>query len=56
LSLFPWAHFRATKAAIKLHTLLDLRGSIPTFLSLTDRQNGVNVQTSNFSNGLNVFA
>ena len=36
LSLFPWAHFRATKAAIKLHTLLDLRGSIPTFLSLTE--------------------
>ena len=36
LSLFPWAHFRTTKAAIKLHTLLDLRGSIPTFLALTD--------------------
>ena len=35
LSLFPWAHFRKTKAAIKMHTLLDLRGSIPTFLSLT---------------------
>ena len=35
LSLFPWAHFRSTKAAIKLHTLLDLRGSIPTFLALT---------------------
>jgi len=35
LSLFPWAHFRKTKAAIKLHTLLDLRGSIPTFISLT---------------------
>lgn len=35
LSLFPWAHFRPTKAAIKLHTLLDLRGSIPTFLSLS---------------------
>ena len=36
LSLFPWAHFRSTKAAIKLHTLLDLRGSIPTFLALTE--------------------
>jgi len=35
LSLFPWATFRKTKAAIKLHTLLDLRGSIPTFISLT---------------------
>jgi hypothetical protein len=36
LSLFPWAHFRSTKAAIKLHTLLDLRGSIPSFLALTE--------------------
>ena len=36
LSLFPWAYFRSTKAAIKLHTLLDLRGSIPTFLALTE--------------------
>jgi hypothetical protein len=35
LSLFPWATFRKTKGAIKLHTLLDLRGSIPTFISLT---------------------
>jgi len=35
LSLFPWAHYRKTKAAIKMHTLLDLRGSIPTFISLT---------------------
>ncbi|MBN2570421.1 MAG: IS4 family transposase [Deltaproteobacteria bacterium] len=35
LSLFPWAHFRKTKATIKMHTLLDLRGSIPTFISLT---------------------
>ncbi len=35
LSLFPWAHFRKTKAAITMHTLLDLRGSIPTFISLT---------------------
>jgi hypothetical protein len=33
LSLFPWALFRATKAAIRLHTLLDLRGNIPTFIT-----------------------
>lgn len=36
LSLFPWAKFRKNKAAIKLHTLLDLRGSIPTFIKITD--------------------
>jgi transposase len=36
LSLFPWAHFRKNKAAIKLHTLLDLRGSIPVFIKITD--------------------
>jgi len=36
LSLFPWASFRETKAAIKLHTLLDLRGSIPVFIWITD--------------------
>ena len=36
LSVFPWAHFRTTKAAIKLHTLLDLRGSIPTFIHISD--------------------
>ena len=36
LSLFPWAHFRTTKAAVKLHTLLDLRGSIPSFIAITD--------------------
>ena len=36
LSLFPWARFRKTKAAIKLHTLLDLRGDIPTFIWITD--------------------
>jgi len=35
LSLFPWAHFRKKKGAIKLHTLLDLRGNIPTFISIT---------------------
>ena len=36
LSLFPWAHFRKTKAAVKLHTLLDLRGSIPALSFITD--------------------
>jgi Domain of unknown function (DUF4372)/Transposase DDE domain len=36
LSLFPWAPFRDTKAAIKLHTLLDLRGAIPTFIHISD--------------------
>ena len=35
LNLFPWARFRRTKGAIKLHTLLDLRGSIPTFISIS---------------------
>ena len=36
LSVFPWAHFRSTKAAVKLHTLLDLRGSIPSFIHISD--------------------
>ena len=36
LSLFPWAPYRATDAAIKLHTLLDLRGSIPAFIHISD--------------------
>ena len=36
LSLFPWAKFRKTKGAVKLHTLLDLRGNIPSFLEITD--------------------
>ncbi len=36
LALFPWARFRRTKAAVKLHTLLDLRAHIPTFVALTD--------------------
>ncbi|BCT67003.1 IS4 family transposase [Nitrosospira sp. NRS527] len=36
LSLFPWAPFRSTKAAVKLHTLLDLRGSIPAFIHISD--------------------
>jgi hypothetical protein len=36
LSLFPWARFRKGKAAVKMHTLLDLHGNIPTFISITD--------------------
>jgi len=36
LSLFPWARFRKRKAAIKLHTLMDLRGSIPCFIRITE--------------------
>ena len=36
LSVFPWALFRSTKAAVKLHTLLDLRGNIPTFIHISD--------------------
>jgi Domain of unknown function (DUF4372)/Transposase DDE domain len=36
LSVFPWAPFRRAKAAVRLHTLLDLRGSIPTFIHITD--------------------
>ncbi len=36
LSLFPWASFRKRKGAIKLHTLLDLRGNIPSFIKITD--------------------
>jgi hypothetical protein len=36
LSLFPWAKFRQRKAAVKMHTLLDLHGNIPTFIRITD--------------------
>jgi hypothetical protein len=36
LSLFPWAHFRSTKAAVKMHTLLDLRGNIPSFIHISN--------------------
>ena len=36
LSVFPWAHFRSTKAAVKLHTLLDLHGNIPSFIHISD--------------------
>jgi hypothetical protein len=40
LSLFDWAPFRSTKAAIKMHTLLDLRGNIPTFIHISDGKMG----------------
>jgi len=44
LALFPWAHFRKHKGAVKLHTLLDLRGSIPTFIHISDgKMHDVNV-------------
>lgn len=44
LSVFPWAPFRTTKAAIKLHTLLDLRGNIPSFIHISDgKMHEVNV-------------
>ena len=36
LSVFPWAHFRTTKTAVKMHTLLDLRGNIPSFIHVSD--------------------
>ena len=40
LSLFPWALFRTTKAAVKMHTLLDLRGNIPSFIHISDGKMG----------------
>ncbi len=44
LSLFPWATYRSTKAAVKLHTLLDLRGAIPAFIHISDgRLHEINV-------------
>ncbi len=44
LSLFPWAPFRKTKSGIKLHTLLDLQGNIPSFIEITDAKlNDVNI-------------
>lgn len=44
LSVFWWASFRTTKAAVKLHTLLDLRGNLPTFIRLTDgKMHDVNI-------------
>jgi len=44
LSLFPWAKFRKKKAAVKMHALLDLRGSMPTFIEITDgKMHDVNI-------------
>jgi hypothetical protein len=44
LSVFPWAPFRSTKAAVKLHTLLDLRGAIPSFIFISDgKMHDVNI-------------
>jgi hypothetical protein len=44
LSVFPWAPYQSTKAAIRLHTLLDLRGNIPTFIHISDgKLNEVNI-------------
>ena len=44
MSLFPWAHFRRTKSAIKLHTLMNLRGSIPEFIHISDgKMHDVNI-------------
>jgi hypothetical protein len=40
LSLFPWADFRSTKAAVKMHTLLDLRGAVPSFIHVSDGKMG----------------
>jgi hypothetical protein len=36
LSVFPWARFRTKKAAVKMHTLIDIHGSIPIFIMITD--------------------
>ena len=48
LSLFPWPRFRKRKGAIKLHTLLDLRGNIPSFIKITDgKRHDVHISTNN---------
>ncbi len=36
MSVFPWARFRSAKSAVKMHTLLDLRGNIPSFIHISD--------------------
>ena len=44
LSVFPWARFQSTKSAVKMHTLLDLRGSIPTFIEVSEgKRHDVNI-------------
>jgi hypothetical protein len=52
LALFPWAKFRKHKAAVKMHTLLDLHGNIPTFISITDgKVHDVNILDEIFIRG-----
>ena len=52
LSLFPWAPFRRAKAAVKMHTLLDLRGSIPSFIHVSDgKLHDVNAPTDSRTGG-----
>ena len=52
LSLFPWARFRQHKATVKMHTLLDLRGSIPTFIRITEgKVHDVNILGRNSARG-----
>jgi len=46
LSMFPWAPFRQSKAAIKLHTLLDLRGNIPTFIYISDAEEYILIRST----------
>ncbi len=44
LKVFPWAHFRKAKAAVKMHTQIDLRGNIPSFIHVSDgKMHEVNV-------------
>ena len=47
LSLFPWARFRKRKGAIKLHTLMDLRGSIPCFIHITRAKHTTSTSSTN---------
>ena len=56
LSVFPWANFRSTKPAVKMHTLLDLRGVIPSFIHISDgKLHDVNVLSRpNSSNSLRI--
>ena len=49
LSLFPWAKFRKHKAAVKMHTLLDLHGNIPTFIRITDGKTHAPGRTGRFT-------
>ena len=52
LSLFPWAPFRSTKAAVKMHTLLDFRGNIPSFIHVSDgKMHDVNARSADSRSG-----